>query len=69
MSQLYNAVEKVDELLKHSGKTDKERIQARGQIAIKAGFMLASITPQTPDEPAKLAALRAAVRAVLGKEI
>jgi hypothetical protein len=31
--------------------------------------MLAAITAQTPDDPTKLAALRAAVRAVLGKEL
>lgn len=69
MSQLYDAVQRVDELIRTSGKSDKERIQAKGQIAIKAGFMLASITEQSPENPAKLASLRAAVRSVLGQEL
>lgn len=69
MSQLYDAVQRVDELIRTSGKSDKERIQAKGQIAIKAGFMLASITEQSPENPEKLASLRAAVRSVLGQEL
>jgi len=69
MSLLYDAVRRIDELLRESGKSGKECIQAKGQIAIKAGFMLASVTEQTPDDPSKLTALRAAVRSVLGKEL
>ena len=69
MSLLYDAIARVDELLKQSGKTNKEFFQAKGQISMKAGFVLSTISEKTPDDPAKLAALKAAVRAVLGKDL
>ena len=68
MSSLYDTVRRLDEYLKQSGKSDKERTQIKGQISIKAGVMLVGVNENTPDDPAKLASLKAAIRAVLGIE-
>ncbi len=43
--------------------------KTRGQIGLRAGFLLGMVTPETPDDPARIAALRAAAREVLGEEI
>lgn len=69
MSQLYRAVVRVDELLKQSGKSGKEFFQAKGQISMKAGFVLSTISENGPEDPVKLAALKLAVKAVLGKDL
>lgn len=69
MSLLYDAIVRVDELLRQSGKANKEFFQAKGQISMQAGFVLSTIGEHSPDDPKKLAALRAAVRAVLGKDL
>jgi predicted regulator of Ras-like GTPase activity (Roadblock/LC7/MglB family) len=63
---LYAAVQRVNELVERSGL---DRIKARGQIALKAGFSLDLVDPGTPDDPAKLQKLKAAVSAVLGQPI
>lgn len=69
MSSLYDAVRRLEEYLKQSGKSDKECTQIKGQISIQAKVMLVGINEHTPEDPAKLAALRAAVQAVLGREL
>jgi len=69
MSLLYDAIAKVDDLIRQSGRTNKEFFQAKGQISMKAGFVLSTIPEKGPEDPAKLAALKAAVRAVLGKDL
>jgi hypothetical protein len=69
MSALYETVKRLDEFLKDAGKSDKERIQIKGQISIKAGIMLVGINEHTADDPGKLSSLKAAIRAVLGVEL
>jgi predicted regulator of Ras-like GTPase activity (Roadblock/LC7/MglB family) len=65
-SQLYQAVQAVEELIEQSGG---DGVKLRGQIALKAGFTLDLVDADTPDDPAKLQSLRAAVVAILGEEI
>jgi hypothetical protein len=69
MSPLYEAIRKVDELLKETKKDKKEFFQAKGMISMKAGFVLSAIPENAPHDPAKMAALKAAVKAVLGKDL
>jgi hypothetical protein len=69
MSQLFDVVQKVDALLKSSGKAGKEFFQIKGQISLKAGFILTAINEKTADDPQKLAALKAAVKAVMGVDV
>jgi predicted regulator of Ras-like GTPase activity (Roadblock/LC7/MglB family) len=63
---LYQAVQRVDELIERAGG---DRFKLRGQIALKAGFALDLVDPETPDDPEKLQKLKAAASAVLGKSI
>jgi hypothetical protein len=65
-SQLYQAVQAVEELIRQSGR---DAVKLRGQIALKAGFTLDLVDAYTPDDPVKLQGLRAAVAAVLGQDI
>ena len=43
--------------------------KTRGLIGLRAGFLLGMVTPDTPDDPLRIAALKAAAREVLGEEI
>lgn len=61
---LHELVQRVDARLAQSGA---DRFKLRGQIAMKAGFTLDLVDAGTPDDPERLAKLRAAVIAVLGK--
>jgi predicted regulator of Ras-like GTPase activity (Roadblock/LC7/MglB family) len=65
-SQLYQAVQAVEELIQQSGG---DGVKLRGQIALKAGFTLDLVDADTPDDPVKLQSLRAAVGAILGQDI
>jgi len=69
MSRLYDAVRKVDALIKSSGKEGKAFFQAKGQISMQAGFVLSTIQETSPDNAQQLAALKTAVKAVLGKDL
>jgi hypothetical protein len=69
MSQLFELVQKVDTLLKNSGKSGKDFFQIKGQISLKAGFILTAIKETTPDDPKQMAALKAAVKAVMGVDV
>jgi hypothetical protein len=40
--------------------------QTNGSIALKAGVLLALVSPSTPDDPVKLQKLRTAAKEVLG---
>lgn len=65
-SALYRAVQTVEGLIRKSGG---DRVRLRGRIALEAGFTLDLVDADTPDDPAKLQSLRAAVRAVLGTNL
>jgi hypothetical protein len=69
MGQLYDSVNKVDAIIKNAGLEGKEFFNAKGKISMKAGFVLSTIKPETPDDPTKIAALKAAVKLVLGKTL
>lgn len=69
MSRLYDAVRKVDDLIKSTGKEGKAFFHAKGQISMQAGFVLSAIRETSADNANQLAALKAAVKAVLGKDL
>ncbi len=66
VGQLYQTLQKIDAAI---GRRKLDRFKARGQIAIKAGFAIGIIDPDSPDDPAMLSRLKAAASAVLGEEI
>lgn len=41
----------------------------RGALALKCGFLITLVRPDDPDDPARLQALEAAAREVLGLEL
>jgi hypothetical protein len=62
VSQLYDLKIRVDERIK-AGNLDGAEV--RGRIGLKAGRLLAFISPSTPDDPASVAKLKLAIKEVL----
>ncbi len=65
MGELYKAIERADEVIARKGL---DPVKTRGAIGIQAGFLLAFVSPQDPDDPEKLAQLREACVQVLGED-
>jgi predicted regulator of Ras-like GTPase activity (Roadblock/LC7/MglB family) len=65
-SHLHDAVVRIEEII---AKRDLPAFKTKGAIGIKAGFALGLIDASTPDDPGKLASLKAAAREVLGEVI
>jgi hypothetical protein len=66
MGQLYEMVQRVDQLIQRKGLP---LAKTKGLVVIKAGFSLVLIEPTTPDDPAKADKLRAAVKDIIGEEL
>lgn len=66
MGRLYEMVQRTDELIRAKGLPFA---RTKGLVVIRAGFSLVLIEPTTPDDPAKIARLREAIRAVLGEAL
>ncbi len=66
MGRLYDAIRKVDGLIESKGL---DAFQVRGQISLKAGFFMAIVTPEDPDDPDRIAALKSAVREIIGEDL
>lgn len=66
MGAIYETVRRIEAAI------ERRRLplyKTRGLIALRAGFLLGMVTPDTPDDPLRMAALEAAAREVLGEEI
>ncbi len=61
---MYDTVRSIDAAIARKGLPG---FKTKGLIAIKAGFSLALIDEDTPEDAFKVAALRAAAREVLGE--
>jgi hypothetical protein len=66
MGRLHDVVKRIDAAILRKGLPV---FKTKGLIAIKAGFPLALIDAETPDDPRRIAALRAAASEVLGELI
>jgi len=66
MGQLYEMVQRLDHLIQRKGLPFAK---TKGLVVIKAGFSLVLIEPSTPDDPARIEKLRAAVRDVVGDDV
>lgn len=64
MGILYDTVKRVEGTIERKGLP---LYKTRGLIGLRAGFLLGMVTPDTPDDPARIAALRAAAKEVLGE--
>ncbi len=66
MGQMYDTVKHIESVIEKKGLP---QFRTKGLIAIRVGFALSLVTDKTPDDPAKIAALRAAAREVLGEPV
>lgn len=66
MGRMYDTVRKIEALIERKGLPI---FKTRGLIAIRVGFSLGLVNEKTPDEGAKIAALKAAAREVLGEPV
>lgn len=66
MGALYETVRRIEAVI------ERRRLplyKTRGLVGLKAGFLLGMVTPDTPDDPLKIAALKVAARDVLDEEV
>lgn len=63
MGQLYDAVSQIDRAIQDR---NMDPMKTKGEISLKAGFFLAIVFPDTPDDPDKIARLKTAAQDVLG---
>ncbi len=66
MGRMYDTVQRIEAIIARKGLPV---FRTRGLIAIRVGFSLGLVTEETPDDGAKIAALREAAREVLGEPI
>ncbi len=66
MGRLYDAVSVIDRTIDDRGL---DPVQTKGLISMKAGFFLAIVFPNTPDDPEKLVKLKDAAKEVLGVDL
>lgn len=65
MGELYEMSRRITEEIGRDN-SPMDQVRLRGELAVKTGFIVTLIAPSDPDDPAKIAALRAAARDVLG---
>ncbi len=65
MGRLFEMRQSIDKLL--AGKPDQ--FVVKGKIGMAAGMLIGGISDKTPDDPAAIAKLAAAVKQVLGVQI
>lgn len=63
MGKLYDYCDRIQ---KHIETNNLDVFKTRGALAMKCGFLISLVTPNDPDDPTKIAALREAARDVLG---
>jgi hypothetical protein len=66
VGKLHELVARIDAAIARRGL---DRYRVRGEIAIRAGFSLDFVDPDTLDEPGEVARLAAAAAAVLGEPV
>jgi len=66
MGQLFDLKEKTYKLIADKGL---DKVKIGGQIGLKAGFIMALIRQDAPDDPVKITNLKKAVKDVLGVSI
>lgn len=66
VGRLHQMVQAIDAVIARRGL---DRFRVRGEIALRAGFALDFVEPDTLDEPAPVAQLAAAASAVLGESV
>ncbi len=66
MSKLYDYCQKLQQ---HIENNHLDVFKARGEIALRCGFLISLVGPNDPDDPAKIESLRAAARELFNLEL
>lgn len=66
MGKLFDLKQKAEKII---AEKKLDPIKYSGQIGLKAGFMLPFVKDSTPDDPAKIDALRKAIKTVLEVDV
>jgi len=66
MGRLYDGCQKISDYIDRNGL---DVFKTRGAVAMKTGFLITLVTPDDPDDPAKIQSLKDAAREVLGIEL
>jgi hypothetical protein len=66
VGQLYQAVRSIEQIIARKTLDD---FKTKGLISMKAGFFLSIVTPDSPDDPARIASLRSAAEEILGEKM
>lgn len=63
MGKLYEYRERIQQHIEQQGL---DVFKTRGELAIKCGFLITLVSPDEPDDPQKVQALRQAAKELLG---
>lgn len=66
MGKLYDTCQLI---IRKTEERGLDPFKTRGAIALRCGYLISSIGPDEPDDPAKLAELKAAAEEILGVSI
>lgn len=66
MGELYDCCTRVQD---HIDSNNLDQFKARGELALRCGFLITLVKPDDVDDPAKIGALRDAARDVFGLSI
>jgi len=64
--KLYDYCQQIQ---RHIETNDLDVFRTRGEIAMSCGFLVSMVTPNDPDDPDKIAALRKAAREIFNLEL
>jgi hypothetical protein len=62
MGQLHDAIKRIEQAIRAKGLPE---YKTKGELSLRAGFLLSWVGPQTPDDPEKLAKLKQAAKDLL----
>lgn len=63
MGKLYDYSQRIQ---KHIEDNNLDVFKARGEIALRCGFLISLVDPNDPDDPSKISALKDAARDAFG---
>jgi hypothetical protein len=66
MGTLYDYCARIEE---HIEREDLDVFRTRGELALRAGFLITLVSPDDPDDSEKIMALREAAAEVLGLQL
>jgi hypothetical protein len=66
MGKLYEYSQQIQ---KHIEANNLDVFKSRGELAMRCGFIVTLITPDEPDDPAKMEALRSAAKTVFNLDL